>query len=300
MLDEVPENELSAYISKTKIFAKVNPLQKLKIIEQLKKMGHTVGYLGDGINDIPSLRGADVGISVNSAADVAKDAASIVLLRKNLHVIVEGIIEGRRTFANTIKYILMSSSSNFGNMFSASIASFFLPFLPMTPLQILLTNGLYDISQMSIPSDSVDKEELRKPRHFDISFIKRYMIFFGPLSSIYDILTFLIMTFGFHAKGALFQTGWFVESVATQILVIFVIRTSKSPFFLSRPSIYLFLTSITMVGIGLALPFSPLAHALGFVKLPMSYFGVLLFLIVTYVSLVELVKGIFLKRYTLK
>ncbi|HZE86774.1 MAG TPA: magnesium-translocating P-type ATPase, partial [Methylomirabilota bacterium] len=222
-IENLSDEELKKKVLTINIFAQVTPLQKLKIIQALQANGHTVGYLGDGINDLPALHNADVGISVNSAVDVAKDAASVVLLRKSLDVIDDGVREGRKTFSNTIKYILMSTSSNFGNMFSAAFSSFFLPFLPMTSLQILLTNTLYDVAQIALPSDNVDHASLVKPRHWDIRFIKDYMLFFGPLSSVYDFLTFGILLFVFHARGAVFQTGWFVESLATEILVVFVI-----------------------------------------------------------------------------
>jgi Mg2+-importing ATPase len=218
-LDQLQGDDLVATIVHANVFARVTPSQKLLIIQTLQKQGHVVGYLGDGINDIPSLHSADVGISVNTAVDVAKEAASMVLLRKGLDIIADGVIEGRRTFSNTIKYILMGTSSNFGNMFSAAGASFFLPFLPMAPLQILLTNSLYDLSQITIPTDNVDPESLLKPRHWNIGFIKYYMLFFGPISSLYDFITFGMMLLIFHAHGPLFQTGWFVESLATEILV---------------------------------------------------------------------------------
>lgn len=296
-IDLLSEEGLQKKVNETTIFARVNPQQKLRIIQALQKNGHTVGYLGDGINDLPALHSADVGISVNTAVDVAKDAATIVLLRKSLDVIADGIMEGRKTFSNTIKYILMGTSSNFGNMFSAAGASFFLPFLPMTPLQILLTNGLYDISQLSIPSDNVDRESLIKPRRWNINFIKNYMLFFGPLSSIYDFLTFGVLLYVFNARGALFQTGWFVESVATEILVVFVIRTARTPFFLSKPSIWLALTCLFIVGIAPILPFTGLASHLGFVPLPPLYFLALILLVSTYLLLVETVKSVFLKKY---
>lgn len=295
-IEKLTDEELLQKVDKTTIFARVNPQLKLRIIRALKKRGHVVGYMGDGINDIPSLHGADVGISVNSAVDVAKDAASIVLLRKSLNVLTEGIIEGRKTFNNTIKYVLMATSSNFGNMFSAAGASFFLSFLPMTPVQILLTNGLYDLSQTGIPSDNVDSEALLKPKHWDINFIKRYMVFFGPLSSLFDFATFAIMYFWFHARGSLFQTGWFIESIATQILVVFVIRTFRTPFTSSRPSIQLLLTCIALVGVAIGLPFSPLGPTLGFVRPPLTYFIVLILLVGSYLLLVEAIKNTFLKR----
>lgn len=268
------------------VFARATPSQKLHIISLLRKAGHTVGYMGDGLNDIPALRSADVGISVNTAVDVAKDAASIVLLHKGLDVISDGIVVGRQTFSNTIKYIIMGTSSNFGNMLSAAGASAFLPFLPMSPSQILLNNSLYDISQISIPTDNVDLESLRKPRHWDISSIRRYMLFFGPISSIYDFLTFGMMLWIFHANQPMFQTGWFVESLATQMLVIFIIRTARQPFYKSRPGKWLVMTCLGVVGTGLLLPFTPIADSLGFVPLPPLYFLCLLALVGTYLLLV--------------
>lgn len=298
-IDTVTDSQLKDIVLKTNVFARVTPQQKLRIIQALQAQGHTVGYLGDGINDIPALHSADVGISVNSAVDVAKNAASIVLLQKSLHVIIDGIIEGRKTFNNTIKYILMGTSSNFGNMFSAAGASFFLPFLPMMPVQILLTNGLYDISQLTIPSDNVDHESLVKPRHWNIDFIKNYMMFFGPVSSIYDFLTFGIMLFIFHAGSILFQTGWFIESLATEILVVFVIRTARTPFYKSRPSVWLMLTCLTIVGVGILLPFTPIGATLGFVAPPPLYFGILILLVTTYLLLIETIKSFFLKKYIL-
>lgn len=296
-IEKMSDAELQEKLLTANICARMNPELKLRVIQTLQKAGHTVGFLGDGINDIPSLHAADVGISVNTAVDVAKDAASVVLLRKSLQVIADGIMEGRRTFSNTIKYILMGTSSNFGNMFSAAGASFFLPFLPMTPVQILLTNGIYDVSQLAIPSDNVDEESLLKPRHWDISFIKKYMVFFGPLSSIYDFLTFGIMLFFFHARGSLFQTGWFMESIATEILVVFVIRTARTPFFRSFPSKWLLVTCLSLTAIGIALPFSPLAHALGFTTPPPAFFAFFVVLVTTYLLLVETVKNFFLRKY---
>lgn len=295
-ISKLSDEELKDKVKQTNIFARVTPEQKLMIIKAIKANGHTVSYLGDGVNDISSLRNADVGISVNTAVDVAKDAATIVLLRKSLNVVADGIMEGRRTFNNTIKYILMATSSNFGNMFSAAGASFILPFLPMTPTQILLTNGLYDISQLSIPTDNVDPESLLKPRHWDINFIKNYMIFFGPISSVYDFLTFGAMFYFFQAKPALFQTGWFIESLATEILVVFVIRTARTPFFLSRPGKYLLITCLLIVALGIFLPFTSLGKTFGFTALPALYFIILIFLVSTYLILVEVLKKLFLKK----
>lgn len=298
-LEALSDTELKKLVNEVTVFARVTPEQKMRVIQMLRANGHTVGFLGDGINDIPPLRNADVGISVNTAVDVAKEAASMVLLRKSLDVIADGIIEGRKTFRNTIKYILMGTSSNFGNMFSAAGASFFLPFLPMTPVQILLTNGLYDLSQLSIPSDNVDEESLRKPRHWNINFIRNYMIFFGPISSLYDFLTFGVMIYIFHAHGALFQTGWFIESMATEILVVFVIRTSRSPFFVSKPSKWLLITCVGIVLTALLIPFSPLAHTLGFISPPPEYFIILILLVTTYLILVETLKQLFLRKFSL-
>ncbi len=298
-IDKLSDQELQKKVNAIEIFAKASPQQKLRIIKALRANGHTVGYIGDGINDVPSLHSADVGISVNGAVDVAKDTASVVLLHKSLDVIADGIREGRKIFNNTIKYILMSTSSNFGNMFSASIASFFLPFLPMTATQILVINGLYDISQTTIPSDNVDKESLVKPRHWNISFIKNYMLFFGPLSSIYDILTFGIMLYIFHAKGSLFQTGWFIESLATEILVVFVIRTAKVPFFKSVPGTWLAITCLSILGIGILLPYTFIAKSIGLVPPPPLFFAILIILVSTYLLLVEICKKFFLKRYSL-
>ncbi|HEX9153220.1 MAG TPA: magnesium-translocating P-type ATPase [Candidatus Saccharimonadales bacterium] len=298
-LAKLKDAELHETIRKANVFARVTPDQKLQIIQTLQKDGHTVGFLGDGINDIPSLHNADVGISVNTAVDVAKEAAPIVLLRQGLDTIADGIVEGRRTFGNTLKYILMGTSSNFGNMFSAAGASFFLPFLPMLPSQILLNNGLYDISQISIPSDNVDEESLRKPRHWNIKFIKYYMLFFGPISSIYDFLTFGMMLYIFHAHGSMFQTGWFVESLATQVLVVFVIRTNRMPFYKSRASKWLTVTCLGVVGFAVLLPYMPFANSLGFVPLPPLYFLFLAGLASTYLLLVSSLKSLFLKKYSL-
>ncbi len=295
-IEALSDEELAKRVGGVNVFTRTNPEQKMRVVKALRAIGHTVGYLGDGINDIPSLRNADVGISVNTAVDVAKDAASIVLLSTGLDVIAEGISEGRKTFANTIKYILMGTSSNFGNMFSAAGASFFLPFLPMTPVQILLTNGLYDLSQLSIPTDRVDDESLVKPRHWDISFIRDYMVFFGPISSLYDFLTFGVLIYFIHAHTALFQTGWFIESMATEILVVFVIRTSRTPFFKSRPSGWLAGTCLGIVLASVLLPFSPFAASLGFMAPPPLYFLLLVILVSTYLLLVEILKTRFLKK----
>ena len=229
------DEALRAHVLDTTIFARVSPEQKARLIRAHRAADRDVAFLGDGVNDAVALHAADVGISVESATDVAKDAADIVLLEKDLGVLADGVSEGRRTFANTIKYVLMGTSSNFGNMFSAAVASTFLSFLPMLPSQILLNNLLYDTSQMAIPTDLVDPELVARPSHWDITFIRRFMLTFGPISSIFDFATFAIMLGPFGAGPALFRSGWFVESLATQTLVVFVIRTHRVPFWRSRP-----------------------------------------------------------------
>lgn len=294
-LERMSDSELAAAIPATTIFARVSPEQKSRIIRAARSQGKTVGFLGDGVNDAVALHDADAGISVDSASDVAKDAADIVLLDKDLMVLADGIAEGRRIFANTIKYVLMGTSSNFGNMFSAAGASLLLGFLPMLPTQILLNNLLYDASEVTIPTDNVDEELLERPVHWDIGFIRRFMSFFGPISSVFDYATFGMMLWVFHAGEQLFQTGWFVESLATQCLVIFVIRTRRIPFIRSRPSLPLAATTLLCVTVGAAVPFSPLAGSLGFVKLPLDYFAFLVVLSVAYVVLAEAGKAHFFR-----
>lgn len=289
-IDKMSDDELAVTAPAMDFFARISPDQKVRIIRALKTGGHTVGFLGDGTNDTPALHEADCGISVNTAVDVAKDSASIVLLSKDLDVIADGIIEGRKTFANTLKYILMGTSSNFGNMFSAAAASFILPFLPMTASQILLTNLLYDISQLAIPTDNIDPEDLHRPKKWDLGLIKRYMYVFGPLSSLFDFATFGLMIFVFKANAALFQTGWFVESLITEVLVIFLIRTRRSPFFLSKPGLLLTISSLSIVTVGIALIYSNVGRLLGFVPLPPLYFAIILGFTLSYLFIVETVK----------
>jgi P-type Mg2+ transporter len=245
------------------------------------------------VNDALALHAADVGISVDSATDVAKDAADVILLEKNLSVLADGVAEGRRIFANTIKYVLMGTSSNFGNIFSAAGASLFLSFLPLLPSQILLNNLLYDSSQLAIPTDNVDEEQLHRPSHWDIRFIRRFMIFFGPLSSVFDFITFAVMLWVFHAHAAEFRSGWFVESLATQTLVIFAIRTHRVPFFRSHPSLPLTLAALGVVAIGAVLPATPIAHTLGFAPLPGAFFATLAGMVVVYLALIEAGKRYF-------
>jgi len=289
-IEKMNESDLNDVVWETGIFARVTPTQKIRIVQALKKGNHTVGFLGDGVNDSPALHMADVGISVNTAVDVAKDSASVVLLHKSLGVIADGIHQGRVTFNNTIKFILMGTSSDFGNMVSAAVASIILPFLPMTPVQFLLNDILYDVSQLSIPSDNVDSDQILRPKNWDLAYIKRFMLFFGPISTVYDLLTFGMMYFVFHARGAMFQTGWFVESLITEILVVFVIRTKKIPFWKSVPSPSFLITCLTVVGVGLYLPFSPVSHYFGFTPLPMIYFGFLIGITLTYLIFVEIGK----------
>ncbi|HET9030260.1 MAG TPA: magnesium-translocating P-type ATPase [Candidatus Aquilonibacter sp.] len=292
-LEALSDAELQMRIPSTTIFARVAPDQKSRIIRLQRELGVDVGFLGDGVNDAVALHYADVGISVDSATDVAKDAADIILLDKDLAILADGVVEGRRIFSNTIKYVLMGTSSNFGNMFSAAGASLFLPFLPMTASQILLNNLLYDVSEMAIPTDRVDEAMLRRPSHWDVTFIRRFMIVFGPISSIFDFLTFAVMLFVFHAGAALFQSGWFVESLATQSLIIFVIRTRQVPFFRSRASAPLTVTTLAVVALGALLPFSPVGRVIGFVPLPPLFFGILIVMVVSYLALVELAKSLF-------
>ncbi|WP_118914360.1 magnesium-translocating P-type ATPase [Mycobacterium shigaense] len=275
------------------IFARISPEQKARLIVSLRRHGRSVGFLGDGVNDALGLHAADVGISVDSATDVAKDAADVVLLEKDLGVLATGVAEGRRIFANTIKYVLMGTSSNFGNMFSAAAASALLPFLPMLPSQILLNNLLYDSSQLAIPTDRVDEEQLHAPSHWNVAFIRRFMLVFGPISSLFDFLTFGLMLGVLHAGAIEFRTGWFVESLATQTLIIFAIRTRKVPFFRSRPSVPLAITTLTVVAVGVVLTISPLAHTLGFTPLPWPFFAALGAFVVSYLVLVELAKVMF-------
>jgi len=296
-LDRTSDAALPQIAEETDVFARVSPAQKNRILLALKHRNHVVGFLGDGINDSPSLHAADVGISVANAVDVAKDAAQIILLEKSLRALHEGIVEGRKAFGNVIKYLIMGTSSNFGNMFSMAGAIIVLPFLPMLPTQILINNLLYDISQVTIPTDSVDPAFTRKPRHWNINFIRNFMLIIGPISSVYDFLTFYVLLDVFHASEPLFHTGWFVESLATQTLVLFVIRTAGNPF-RNRPSLPLMITILLVVLVGLVLPFSPLSSILGFTPLPMAFFAFLAAATITYLALVQLAKGPLMRRLT--
>ncbi|HVN64596.1 MAG TPA: magnesium-translocating P-type ATPase [Candidatus Binataceae bacterium] len=289
-LSEMSDSALAHIAERVEVFARVSPGQKDRVINALKSRSHVVGFLGDGINDAPSLHTADVGISVSGAVDVAKDSAAIILMEPGLTVLHRGIIEGRKAFGNLLKYLLMGTSSNFGNMFSMAGASIFLPFLPMLPTQILLNNFLYDLSQVTIPTDNVDPAYVRKPQRWNIGVIRNFMLIIGPISSIYDFLTFYILLHTFHASEQLFHTGWFVESLATQTLVLFVIRTAGNPWS-NRPSRPLAATALSIVLVGMILPFTPLAGALGFVPLPGLFFAFLIAVTLTYLALVQFVKG---------
>ncbi|HWS18078.1 MAG TPA: magnesium-translocating P-type ATPase, partial [Candidatus Elarobacter sp.] len=297
-LEKMTDAALGHIAEQTTVFARVSPAQKNRIIMALKHRSHVVGYMGDGINDAPSLHAADVGISVSTAVDIARDAADIILMEPGLQVLHDGILEGRRAFGNVMKYLLMGTSSNFGNMLSMAGASMFLPFLPMLPTQILLNNFLYDMAQVTIPTDNVDAAYIRAPQHWDIKLIRNFMLFIGPISSIYDFLTFYVLLALLHAREAEFHTGWFVESLATQTLVLFVIRTSGNPF-RSRPSRALTATTLGIVVLGIALPFLPFGAKLGFTPLPPIYFGFLAAATVTYLFLVEIAKR-FLMHKTLR
>jgi Mg2+-importing ATPase len=300
-VESLSDSQLAEAAEHTTIFAKMSPLQKSRVIRALQSKGHTVGYLGDGINDAAALKDADVGISVDTAVDIAKESADIILLEKSLLVLEEAVIEGRKTFANIIKYIKMTASSNFGNVFSVLIASIFLPFLPMLPIQLLVQNLLYDVSQVSIPWDDVDKDYLKQPRKWDAGGIARFMVFIGPISSIFDIVTFLLMWHVFGAniveKQSLFQSGWFVVGLLTQTLIVHMIRTQHIPFIQSRAATPVILLTASIMAFGIYLPFSPLGDHLGMVTLPLSYFPWLAGILLSYCVLTQLVKRHYIHRF---
>ena len=292
-VDRLDDAALTVAAAGATVLARVSPGQKARVVRLLRGHGRAVAFLGDGVNDALALHAADVGISVDTATDVAKDAADVILLEKSLTILADGVAEGRRIFANTMKYVLMGTSSNFGNMFSAAAASSLLPFLPMLPSQILLNNLLYDTGQLAIPTDCVDDEQRRAPAHWDIAGIRRFMLVFGPVSSLFDFLTFAIMFGLFGAGPELFRTGWFVESLATQALVIFVIRTRRVPFLRSRPSAPMLVSTLAVVAAGVLLPYSPLGPLLGLTRPPALFLLVLAGLIVVYLALIELTKKAF-------
>jgi Mg2+-importing ATPase len=295
-LAAIDDNALARVVEKADIFTRITPAQKSRIMNALKANGHVVGFIGDGINDTPSMKVADVSISVVNAVDIAKESAEIILLNNDLTLIRDGVIEGRKTFGNTMKYVLMAISSNFGNMFSAAAASLFLNFLPMLPIQILLNNLLYSFAQLSIPTDNVDPEYLERPQRLQTSFIRDFMISFGPVSSIFDFLTFFVMLVIFKASAPLFQTAWFVESLLTQTLVIFAIRTRKVPFFKSAPSKPLVLNILVVLAFAIALPFTKFGGFFSFVPLPINFLLILIVFIIAYFGLVEWLKKWFYAR----
>jgi Mg2+-importing ATPase len=295
-LAQMSEAALDHIAEAKTVFARVTPSQKTRIVQALKRRGHVVGFMGDGINDAPSLRSADVGISVASAVDVAREAADIVLTQPGLRILLTGILEGRRAYGNILKYLFMGTSSNFGNMLSMAVASTALPFLPMLPTQILLNNFLYDMAQVTIPLDRVDPQILRAPRRWDIGLVRAFMLFVGPVSSLFDFLTFYVLLHVFHASEELFHTGWFVESLATQTLVLLVIRTFGNPF-ASKPSPALLASTVSIAAIAFAFPYLPLARAFGFVPLPAPYVGFVLTCVAVYLILVHFIKKAVLHRY---
>jgi Mg2+-importing ATPase len=296
-LDKLSDSQLAKKVGAVTVFARVSPEQKERIVMMLRKAGNTVGYMGDGINDAPVLKAADVGISVNNAVDVAKETADIILLNKSLHVLKDGVVEGRKTFQNTLKYMKMGFSSNFGNMFSMMGASLFLPFLPMLPAQILFNNFLYDLSQTTLPSDNTDKEATREPLKWNMKSFSKYIMVFGVVSSVFDFVTFYVLYKVFHMENASFQTGWFIESIATQILVVYVIRTKRSPFWKSLPSKYVVGSTTAVVVLAWVLPFTPLAAILSFTPIAWTLLAAIAGIVVLYVAGVELTKHFFYKAY---
>jgi Mg2+-importing ATPase len=299
-IEKMPDPELADAAEKTTLFARLSPAHKQRVIRALRGKGHVVGFMGDGINDAPALRAADIGISVDTATDIAKESADLILLQKDLVVLEGGVIEGRKVFANILKYIRMGASSNFGNMFSVLGASAFLPFIPMAPIQVLTNNLLYDFSQVPIPIDAVDEEQVARPRPWNIDEIKRFILFIGPISSIFDYTTFFVMLWVFHcwdpSRASVFQTGWFVESLMTQTLIIHVIRTNKIPFLQSRASWPLTVTTISIMALGMWLPYSPLAPSLGLTSLPRMYWPILMLTLLSYMGLTQVIKVWLLRK----
>ncbi|MEQ1104987.1 magnesium-translocating P-type ATPase [Acinetobacter ursingii] len=301
MIETLSDEDLKLVVEEYTIFAKLSPIHKERIVEQLKANGHVVGFLGDGINDAAAIRAADIGISVDSAVDIAKESADLILLEKSLMVLENGVIEGRRTFANMLKYIKMTASSNFGNVFSVLVASAFIPFLPMLPIHLLVQNLLYDVSQIAIPFDHVDEEQLEKPQRWQPSEVGRFMVVFGPISSIFDILTFGMMWFVFDAntpaQQSLFQSGWFVVGLLTQTLIVHMIRTKKIPFIQSCAATPLVVMTMIISAIGIFLPMGPLAHYFKLEALPLTYFLYLPCILLAYMCVTQWIKGIYIRRY---
>ena len=300
-IEKLDDAGLRLQVEHTTVFAKMSPLQKARVIKALQANGHIVGFLGDGINDAPALRDADVGISVDTAADIAKESADIILLEKSLMVLEEGVLEGRRTFANILKYIKMTASSNFGNVFSMLGASAILPFLPMMPIQLLIQNLCYDVSQVSVPFDSVDREFLARPRKWAAADIARFMMFIGPISSIFDYTTFAMLWFVLGANSpehhALFQSGWFVEGLLSQTMIVYMLRTEKIPFLQSRPSAPVLLATGAVIALGIAIPFTPFGASIGMAPLPLAYFGWLVAILASYALLMQAMKTWYMRRF---
>jgi P-type Mg2+ transporter len=299
-VERMSDDELGKAAEKTTLFARLSPADKQRIVRVLRGNGHVVGFMGDGINDAPALRAADIGISVDTATDIAKESADLILLEKDLMVLEGGVIEGRKVFANIIKYIRMGSSSNFGNMFSVLGASAFLPYIPLAPIQVLTNNLLYDFSQVPIPTDDVDEEQVARPRPWKIQEIRRFILYIGPISSVFDYTTFFVMLYLFKcwdpSRAPVFQTGWFVESLMTQTLIIHVIRTNKIPFLQSRASLPLTMTTLAIMALGAWLPYSPIASSLGLVHLPTMYWPILMVTLLSYMGLTQAIKFWLLKR----
>ncbi|CAL1329461.1 magnesium-translocating P-type ATPase [Candidatus Providencia siddallii] len=300
-IEKMSDKELSEKVEKLSAFCKLTPLQKSRILKQLQKNGHTVGFLGDGINDAPALRDADVGISVDTATDIAKESADIILLEKDLMVLEQGVIKGREIFGNIIKYLNLTASSNFGNVFSVLIASAFIPFMPMLATQLLVQNLLYDISQLTLPWDKVDKEFLKSPQKWNSKNIKRFMIWIGPISSVFDITTFILMWFIFKANNityaSLFQSGWFVEGLLSQILIVHMLRTQKIPFIQSTAALPVILTTCIIVILGLYIPYSSFGKIIGLQPLPITYFSWLTLTLISYFIITQLIKQFYIKRF---
>ena len=300
-IENMDDVTLAREVELRTVFTKLTPLQKSRVLKMLQSNGHTVGFLGDGINDAPALRDADVGISVDTGTDIAKESADIILLEKNLMVLEEGVIKGRETFGNIIKYLNMTASSNFGNVFSVLVASAFIPFLPMLAIHLLLQNLMYDISQLSLPWDKMDKEFLRKPRKWDAKNIGRFMLWIGPTSSIFDITTFALMWFVFAANSvehqALFQSGWFIEGLLSQTLVVHMLRTQKIPFIQSTAALPVLLTTGVIMAIGIYIPFSPLGTLVGLQPLPWQYFPWLAGTLISYCVVAQLMKQFYIRRF---
>jgi Mg2+-importing ATPase len=300
-IERMKDEELKPIVKKYKLFSKLTPLQKTRIISLLQGQGNTVGFMGDGINDASALRQADIGISVDSAVDIAKESADIILLKKDLLVLESGVLEGRKTFGNIIKYIKMTASSNFGNMFSVMAASAFLPFLPMLPVQVLIQNFLYDLSQTAIPFDRMDPEYLRKPRIWDASDLSKFMICIGPISSIFDITTFLILWFLFgyqsQAQQSFFQSGWFIEGLLSQTLIVHMIRTPKIPFLQSRATWPVTLLTMIIMAVGIGIPYTPVGHSLGFGPMPLNYYPWLFGVLLAYCLTIQFVKKLYMRHF---